>query len=177
MSWSDFYKRRDTIDAVLREAERDPHGPLPFADIDGAAETFSTQADLLLALHYQWMQLLTGHLRAALTGQDDTSPHRHEPDQTEQAADAWERAARAHPTLRAVLDANIDRYPEAGIPALHREQRVLAVTAGLAEPGEPVEEITRVGATFLALIRHGSSLGTANTIGPPGRLLRLASGA
>lgn len=74
-----------------------------------------------------------------------------------------------------MLDANIDRYP-ALVTALEAEQRVLAITAGLAGPFEPVDEITKIGASFMALIRH-SAPRHARKAGAPNQLLRLFSSA
>jgi hypothetical protein len=39
--------------------------------------------------------------------------------------------------------------------ALVGEQRMLALASGLAKPDEPKEEITRIGATVIALARTG----------------------
>ncbi|MDV6012733.1 hypothetical protein [Haloechinothrix sp. LS1_15] len=160
MSWEDFYRRREVIDAVLRAASRNPDGPLPFTEVDGAAEAFGDQRQLLLALYYDWMQLMTGYLRAEAAGPEDNhdAPEgRDDSDHADRVARAWRRAAADHATLRAVLDANIDRFPDVGVPALEREQRVLAMTAGLAEPTEPPEEVAKVGSAFLALTRHADS--------------------
>jgi hypothetical protein len=162
MGWSDFYRRRDIADAVLRQAARDPRAPLPFKGIPGAIEAFGSEEQLLLALHYRWSQLLGGHLRTEF---EDTT------EQVDAVTRAWHTAVREHRTLRAVLDANVDRC--AALRQVHEaEQRMLAVAAGLAEPGEPVAEITKVGAAFTALLRHGSTL-EAPRRNPIGQLLRI----
>lgn len=177
MSWNDYYRRRDIMDAVLKRAKREPGSPLPFADIDGAEELFGTEQQLLLALYYRWMQLLTGNLHSAVGGPEDigAGPELSDADQVDAVVAAWRETAREHAALRAVLDGNIDRYPAALRPALENEQRVLALTAGLVEPFEPVEEITGVGASFLTLVRHGSTRPSGPR--PAGRLLRLFSSA
>ncbi|MBA0125577.1 hypothetical protein H0B56_08515 [Haloechinothrix sp. YIM 98757] len=177
MSWEDFYRRRDTIAAVLHAAERAPDGPLPFTEV-GAGQVFRDERELLLALHYHWMQLMTGRLRAELgrpddgdasgEGGDDLSG-----DPSDGVSRAWRRAADEHPTLRAVLDANLERYPDVGTAALEREQRVLAVAAGLAEPDESPAEAARVGAAFLALTRHGAAHGAARSERSKGQVLRM----
>lgn len=148
MGWTEFYQRRQLADAVLRKAARDPQGPLPFAEVPGANEVFGSEEHLLLALHYRWSQLLGGYLRTELA--DETAD-------VEGVTRAWHEAVRKHRTLRAVLDANVGRYP--ALRQVHEaEQRMLAVAAGLAEPGEPADELTKVGAAFTALLRHGSEL-------------------
>lgn len=148
MGWHEYYQRRDIADAMLRRAARDPRAPLPLTEIPGAIEAFGGEEQLLLALHYRWSQVLGGHLRTEFAQNDD---------HVDAVTRAWRAAARKHHTLRALLDANVDRYP-----ALRQvdevEQRMLAVAAGLAEPGEPAGEITKVGAAFTALLRHGGEL-------------------
>lgn len=177
MSWNDFYARRDAMDTVLKLARRDPEAPLPFAQVPGAKELFGTPEQLLLALYYRWSQLLGGQLRIRVGGPEDVAeaPPQDASDHPELVAEAWRAAVAEQPTLRAVLDAHVDRYPEVMIPAVEREQRMLALTAGLADPFEPVDEITRIGASYLALLRHSPSAAKRRTAA--GGLLRLLSPA
>lgn len=177
MSWHDFYARRDIMDAVLKRARGNPAATLPFEEIDRAKELFGSCEQLLLALYYRWTQLLGGYLRAELVGPEDSdnSP-RDESDNADRATAAWQRAHRKHPTLRAVLDAGIEAYPAVLRPAFEREQRMLAISAGLADPYEPVAEITRVGASFLTLIQHSGEV-PARHSGPVGQLMRLLTPA
>ncbi|SNR45925.1 hypothetical protein SAMN06265360_106173 [Haloechinothrix alba] len=174
MSWEDFYRRRDTIAAVLHAAERSPDGSLPFTEV-GAGQVFRDERELLLAMHYHWMQVMTGQLRAELGRPDDGDRPAGEDgyDPADGVARAWRRAAEEHAALRAVLDANLERYPDVGTAALQREQRVLAVTAGLAEPDEAPAEAARVGAAFLALTRHGATHGAARSERSKGQVLRM----
>ncbi|WP_447009704.1 hypothetical protein [Saccharothrix hoggarensis] len=137
MSWTDYYRRRDALDAVLRAAAGNPAAPLTFD-----RDLFATEDDLLLALHYRWMRQLTGRLGTALEDSDD--------DRVETVTRTWRALAAEQPVLRAVLDAHLT-VPE----ALEREQRLLALTAGLADLSEPGEDVARVGAAFLGLIRTG----------------------
>jgi predicted RNA-binding Zn ribbon-like protein len=172
MSWKDFYRRRDVIDTVLRLASRDPEGELPFDEVTGATELFGTKQDLLLALHHKWTRLLSGYLRAESACPDDANALLdQETDQIDAVSRAWRKATREHPTLRAVLDAHIDE--SAALLAMHRaEQRMLAVTAGLAEPGEPIAELTKIGVAFGALLRSGPAR-PARRRSPVGHLLRM----
>lgn len=153
MSWTDFYRRRDALDAVLRAAAEDPSAPLAFD-----RGLFATEDELLLALHYRWMQQLTGRLGLAL---EDASA-----DRVDVVTRTWQALAAERPVLRAVLDAHLTSRE-----AVEREQRLLALTAGLAELSEPADEIARVGAAFLRLIR------TAPRAVVPGRHRRLAKSA
>ncbi|MEU5695698.1 hypothetical protein [Actinosynnema sp. NPDC020468] len=134
MSWTDFYRRRDALDAALRAAARDPAAPLAWD-----REVFGSRDELVQALHHRWTQQLTGRLGVALEDEDV--------DRVDTVTRTWRALAAEQPVLRAVLDAHLPAGGAAG------EQRMLALTAGLAELSEPVAEITRVGAAFTALIR------------------------
>ncbi|GLY66144.1 hypothetical protein [Amycolatopsis taiwanensis] len=162
MTWHDFYRRRDVIDAVLREARRDPSAPLPFADVPGARDTFGDEENLLLALQHKWTLVFGGRLETELLDVADT---------VDAILRAWHSAVGANPTLRAVLDANLDRYPS--LRSAHEaQQRTLAVTAGFAGIEEPTTEITRVGATIEALVRQGTPAGHASDlVSKPRRML------
>ncbi len=143
MSWSDFYRRRDALDAVLDQAAADPEGPLPFPE--QAAAEFADRRELLLALHYRWSVRLTGRVgMAQADAERDPSV-----DRVDAVAQAWRATAAEHPVLRRVLDA----HPAGLAAAVAGEQRMLALAAGLAEIDEPADEIARVGAAFLTLIR------------------------
>ena len=150
MSWNDYYQRRSAVEEVLRQAERDPQGPLPFAAVPGAAEVFANPTELLLALHYKWMQLLTGRIGIAL-GDAERSP---DVDRVEAVGTAWREVAAANPVLRAVLQAHLTEGDQRLTAAIEREQRMLALAAGLAEPYEADEEIVRIGRAFLTLLRR-----------------------
>jgi hypothetical protein len=139
MGWNDFYRRRDALDAVLR---RDPAEPLEF---DRAV--FEDSDELLLALHHRWLRQLTGRLGVALSDDDD---------RVAAVRTTWRALAAEQPVLRAVLDAHL-RDPE----AVGREERLLALTSGLAELSEPEAEVSRIGAAFLALIRSGPTARTS----------------
>lgn len=160
MSWTDFYRRRDALDAVLEHARRNPESGLAFADV---ADVFASPADLLLALHYKWMMKLTGQLGVALTEPDV--------DLVDAVLAGWRATAAEHPALRRLLDAGMEEHAEAMRPAIEGEQRMLALAAGLAEPHEGPDEISRVGATLLALL-HNAPEQPARRRSPVEQLLR-----
>lgn len=175
MSWSDFYRRRDIIDTVLRLARRDPEGELPFAEVPGAAQAFGSQENLLLALHYKWTQLLNGHLRAELAGPEDAGTG-NETDRVDAVTRAWHRTNREYPTLRALLTANVGHY--SALRSLDdAEKRTLALSAGLADPHEPAAEILKIGSAFLALLSHSHTRVPARRRNPVGQLLRMLAPA
>ncbi|MBE9373187.1 hypothetical protein IQ251_01865 [Saccharopolyspora sp. HNM0983] len=143
MSWTDHYQRQAAIRTVLDDAHRDPASalttvPTPFTD----------RAQLLRALHYKWSQVLTGHLEAAVADSAST-----EDGHVQAVTAAHQRAAATCPALRALLDHHRD--DPALRECLQREQQLLALTAGLAEPDEPTPEITRVGSALQQLLRSG----------------------
>jgi hypothetical protein len=119
MSWTDFYRRRDALNAVLEHARRNPASPLPHAEVPGVPEVFATPDALLLALHYKWTLALTGRLNVALSeaGRDPVDA----------VAAAWRAAAEEHPVLRRLLDENEAAHAEALRPALEAEHRLLAL--------------------------------------------------
>lgn len=100
MGWTDHYRRRDALDAVLRDARRDPSAPL-IVDPD----VFGSLHELLLALDHRWQNKLTARMEtAALEGPVDEHVVT-----AELAAD--------EPVLRAVLDAHLslDSYRTVGM--------------------------------------------------------------
>ncbi|SFQ45769.1 hypothetical protein [Amycolatopsis rubida] len=168
MSWTDFYRRREILDAAVRQARRAPRAPLSLAEIPGAAEEFGTEENLLRALQYKWTQLLSGYLRAEFADPDEADLPG---DQVDAVTRAWRQAQRDHEDLRAALDGALERCP--ALEPLHRtELHMLALTAGLAEPDEPADEIVKVGRTLDALMRAGDT-GPVRRRGPVGHLMRL----
>ncbi|CAM00950.1 hypothetical protein A8924_2035 [Saccharopolyspora erythraea NRRL 2338] len=147
MSWHDFYRRQSAIQAVLDHATAHPSDELALEAVPQASEVFATTGELLRALHYKWTQLLTGRIGIALADAD-ADPR---VDRVQAVTTAWRRTAAGNPDLRAVLDRHAGA--PALRPALEREQRMLALASGLAEHSEPDEEISRVGAAFLSLMR------------------------
>lgn len=143
MSWTDFYRRRELLDSVIHRAAQTPDGAVPFSEVPGAREEFGSVQNLLLALHHRWSLILTGHVRAELTDARDG-------EHSDAVTRAWHTARDRHPELHALVVEHIDETPE--MRAMHEtDLRMLAIAAGLAEPDEPTEEITKVGNAFLAL--------------------------
>jgi hypothetical protein len=144
MTWDDYYRRRDAIEAVLADARRHPAAAL---STRAAGNVFDSRAELALALQYKWSQALTGRLAVALTDAE----HAPDVDHADAVATAWRTTAARHPELRRLLDGyDADDEFRAAVRA---EQRMVAYAAGLAESHEPADETARVGAAFLALVR------------------------
>jgi hypothetical protein len=153
MGWIDFYRRYGVLNAVVEHAGRNPAATLPFDEIPGATDVFAEPAELLKALHHRWFMALTGRVETALAEADNDPGI----DPVDAVTGAWRSTATWHDVLRRLLDANIDEYEPAMRAALDGEQRMLALASGLAKPGEPREEITRIGATVVALARSGQN--------------------
>lgn len=139
MSWNDYYRRRDVIDAVL--AVPGPIGEA-FTQVPDAAAVFADTDELLLALDHKWTRALTARIGLALTDTDG--------DRVDAVSAAWRQTVAENPALRRVLDEN-----SGGVlaDAAAREHRMLALAAGLAEFTEPNDVLERVGGAFAALLR------------------------
>lgn len=152
MSWTDYYRRRDAIDAVLDHARREPaptlsSATLPFHQVPGVAEVFTGPDELLLALHHRWTLKLTGRVGLALAAAERDPRF----DLVDGTAAAYREAAAENPVLRRLLDAHADHPALAA--AVAAEHRMLAVSTELADLDDTADERSRVGAAFVALAR------------------------
>jgi hypothetical protein len=98
MSWGDLRRRRDAIAMVIEHARKLPEDEISVSAL-GVHDVFSTRAELLLALQYDWshamwtqMQMLSLYPTPAIT------------DTASIAREAWRITAQLRPTLRALLD-------------------------------------------------------------------------
>ena len=139
MSWNDYYRRRDVIDAVLATA-----GPIEeiLTQVPDAAAVFADTDELLLALDHKWTRALTARIGLALSDAEG--------DRVDAVSAAWRQTVAENPALRRLLDEN-----SGGVlaDACAREHRMLALAAGLAEFNEPNDVLERVGGAFAALLR------------------------
>ncbi|GAB3281636.1 hypothetical protein [Parasphingorhabdus pacifica] len=149
MTWNDFYQRQNAIQAALDHARENGADALTAETPAPVRQVFSDSAELLGALHHKWTQLLTGRIGVALSDAE-TEPHG---DRVQAVTTAWRRTASENPSLREVLDHHAAAPSSPLHDALEREQRLLALAAGLVEHHESTEEITRVGAAFRRLLQ------------------------
>jgi hypothetical protein len=168
MSWEDFYRRRDAIALVLAHARHHRGSGLPFAELAAVATVFADREELALALQYKWSQLLMGRIAVALAD----AGRAQDVDHVEAVAAAWRTTATRHPELRDLLAGYTPDGGDVFQACLRAEQRMVALAAGLAEPGEPADETARIGAAFLALIRSAPRQTTQRRNHPIERLLR-----
>ena len=167
MSWTDFYRRQEILEATVRLAARNPGEPLPLEEVPGAEEHFGTEENVLTALQYQWTRTLSGRLRSEVIDPDDADGLG---DHVDAVTRAWRAAVDEHTDLRAVLDGAHERH--ASLRRMHEgELRMLAVTAGLADPREPAEEIVKVGRALETLLRASREERRRPMIGHLRRLL------
>lgn len=156
MSWNDFYKRRDAIDAVLALAARRRSGKLPYHELPQVRDVFASEDELLRALQYKWQRTLTAQIDLAVAEADDDPRI----DRFDVVSRAWKTATRREPALRRILDEHADH------PAIREqvasERRQLAHVAGLTSAGDTDEDVTALGDTFLALVRAGQRAARPN---------------
>lgn len=133
MTWDDFYRRRDAINAVLHHARTDPH-----AALGAAPDIFPTPDTLLPALHHKWLLALAPRLELAVLSLAEP---------VDAVAHARHATATAHPVLRALLDTHAT-HPSL-TEALAGEHRLLALTTGLAQPHDSPARTAHLGATLI----------------------------
>lgn len=149
MSWNDFHRRGEVLNAVVEAANERCDGVLP-TDVRGASKAFRDDLDLIGALLLKWHTRLSGALERELMAQ---------PLDLEAAVQAaWRATARDLPGVRRV----IDRYTEkpttpdmgAALRRAHEKELLrLATSAGLASDesaaalavGERIEQAARAG--------------------------------
>jgi hypothetical protein len=126
MAWTQHHNRGAILRDVIAVAAQRRDGLLPM-DLDGVAERFTDELDLLGALQLRWHTRLAGHIEHRLAEQ---------PMSLETAVvEAWHAAADELPGVRLVLDhyraAPSDaRMHEAMAKAVAKEHVLLAVMAG-----------------------------------------------
>lgn len=142
MTWKSFHSRGETLRAVIAAADDRRDGTLPL-DVDGVAESFADELDLLGALQLRWHTRLAGHVERELSRQPF--------DLEDAVVAAWHATADELPGVLAVLDhhraAPADRpTAEAMARATAKQHALLAMSAGRASAADEVA--VRVGAAI-----------------------------
>ena len=127
-SWTSFHRREDVLRAVVTAADTRRDGRLPM-HVDGVAETFADELDLLGALSLRWHTRLAGRIERELGD--------HPGDPEDAVVAAWRATARELPGIRAILDEHrAAPHDDATAAALRtstvKERALLAVMAGRA---------------------------------------------
>ncbi|MFC5727811.1 MULTISPECIES: hypothetical protein [Nocardioides] len=140
MTWTAFHTRGETLRSVITTADKRRDGILPM-DVDGVAESFRDELDLLAALTLKWHTRLSGQIEQMTV---------HQPlDLRESVTIAWSNTAHELAGVRLILD-NYRENPvddamaKAMAAATAKERHLLAVMSGLA--GLRDEAAARVGA-------------------------------
>lgn len=162
MNWKAYHNRGETLRAVMTTADVRRDGILPL-DVEGVAETFRDELDLLGALQLRWHTRLGGNIEQLLSSQPM--------DLRSQVAVAWKRTADELPGVRAIIDHYRDHpvddaMASAMATATAKEHCFLAVMAGQSALGDA--NAAWVGAE---IEQHGRNLhqGVAALVPPADR--------
>lgn len=140
MTWKAFHNRGETLRAVIATASVRRDGILPM-DLDGVAETFADELDLLAALQLKWHTRLAGRIESRMAAQPL--------DLAEAVAGAWSEVAQEMAGVRLILDhyrahPSDDAMARALAKADAKEHLFLAVMAGRSSLAD--DAARRVGA-------------------------------
>jgi hypothetical protein len=149
MTWKSFHNRGEILRTVIATADDRQDGILPM-DVEGVAETFADELELLGALQLRWHTRLAGRIERELMNQ---------PMDLEQAVvTAWRGTRDEMPGVRKIIDHYRSEptdyeMAEAMARATAKEQIMLAAMAGRASVqdaaavgvGEAIEQRARSG--------------------------------
>jgi hypothetical protein len=128
MTWTSFHRRGDVLRTVIAAADARRDGVLP-RDVEGVADTFADDLDLLAALQLKWHTRLAGRIEREQLSQPM--------DLRAAVVRAWHRTADELPGIRAILDEQRlhpadDATAEVMRKSAAKEHVLLAVMAGQA---------------------------------------------
>lgn len=149
MSWTDFYRRQEILEATVRQAGRNPGAPLPLDEVPGAEDHFGCEENVLAALQYKWTQVLAYYCAPR-------SPTRTTP--TASATTSTPSPAPGAPPSTSTR--RCARCSTAGSSATRRCAACTTASCGCSPSPrgwptrvKPADEITKVGHTLEALLR------------------------
>lgn len=160
MNWKAFHNRGETLRAVITTASVRRDGILPM-DVEGVAETFHDELDLIAALQLKWHTRLAGRIESELAQQPL--------DLADAVATAWSEVAAEMAGVRLILDHYRahpvdDAMATALTKADAKEHVFLAVMAGRSSLAD--EAARRVGADIEArarMLNAGRPIALADT--------------
>lgn len=139
-AWDTYHRRSRALRGIVDELERTGGSEWPAGAV---GDVFTTEADLLVALHDLWSRRVGARVEQAL--ELDSRP----PELS--VADAWRQVADELRGVRRVLDRH------AADPALRaseqHEHRLLALAVGRAGFSEPLSVAAAAGAVYIASFR------------------------
>jgi hypothetical protein len=175
MTWKSFHSRGEILRTVIATANTRRDGVLP-TDVEGVAETFADDLELLGTLQLKWHTRLAGHIDRELLEQPLDLPLA--------VATAWGRACDELPGVRLVLDHYRaepvdDAMAAAMAKATVKEHAMLAVMAGRGSVGgtSAEAEAAPIGAAIEERARalHRSAPTQLDDVARPSLLERLRS--
>lgn len=140
MTWNVTHHRGEILRAAADHVNEMNTGVLPM-ELDGVAETFADELDLIAGMYLKWHARLSGNLDDAM------APESVDPDVT--VARAWEKTAQQLPGIRKLIDNYTqnpvdDRMRTALDKAQRKEWASLAFAAGITQvPGTTAEQAGR----------------------------------
>lgn len=140
-AWETYHRRHRALRGVVAELDASGVEDVPWSE--DLAGVFADRDDLLVALHDLWSRRLEGRVEMALDVGVDLP--------AECVETAWYEVAAELPGVRRVLDAHahdqvLRRHEQ-------HEHRLLAIAAGMADPGAPLAPAAAAGAQLVADIR------------------------
>ncbi len=149
MTWNSYRHRGETLRRVIASADLRRDGRLPM-DLEGVADAFGSELDLLGALQLRWHTRLAGRIERELM--DDPM------DLQRAVVAAWRATADELPGIRAIVDEHRarpldDEMAAAMARAETKERAFLALMAGLASANDA--GAAAVGARVEATARAG----------------------
>jgi hypothetical protein len=132
-------QRRTMMRDIVRNAQETGDTVAPWRHMVGLDGHFVDEADVLLEVHREWVRVLVARLHQREIVAERT-PVR--------VRDLYDEVSTAHPTLRAILDANA-AHPVLWEP-IAQEHALLARIAGLAPTGTHPERAATIGRTLVS---------------------------
>ena len=161
MNWTAHHNRGDVLRNVVKVANSRQDGLLPM-DVDGVAQTFRSDLDLIGALQLRWHTLLAGNIERALVeepgekvaGQPDEG---YEIDLEVAVLASWAAASMDLPGVRAILDHHgknptSPEMAQALDIANRKDWALMAVMAGMASAQD--SDAAEVGRRLEAKVRR-----------------------
>jgi hypothetical protein len=140
MTWNAFHRRGEVLRTVIATADARRDGILPM-DVDGVAQTFEDDLDVLAALQLRWHTRLAGRIERNLMSQ---------PMNLEASViTAWQETADEMPGVRAIIDhytaaPETEAMTNALTASAAKEHELLALMSGLAsERGDAAARVGR----------------------------------
>jgi hypothetical protein len=132
-------QRRTVMRDIVRNAQETGDTVAPWRHMEALDDQFVDETDILLEVHREWVRVLVARLHQREIVSERT-PIR--------VRDLYDEVSTDHPTLRAILDANV-AHPALWEPTA-QEHALLARIANLAPAGTHPELAATIGRTLVS---------------------------